>query len=502
MPPSRSPALTADIIPARNSSNPHQARPLGKRTLLLLQRCSLPCLLLVNCLILGGLWTLDMLTQFGAHISMQQKWMLIMSLTICSNSAIFMLERSADKHYRQVKRQLKRQAADAESERLATEKMIAILTHEIRNPMQAIVAITQQLRSSPLGSRQRAYLEEFEKSGQHMLVLLEDILGSTDRSGQPPLLHNEIFTLDEILRPIRLTLCKKAHEKGLYLCIDCEPDMSARFYGDSHKLRQILFNLCDNAVKYTRRGEITLRIRTADRGNLQFDIIDTGNGIAKNDREAIFSEFRRANTDTLEPGTGLGLAVSARLARCMGGSLTLHESSARGSCFRLCLPLQALSSQPAETGHHVKQGKTDARAQHEVHTFTLSAQQILVVDDDPLQSSLLCELLQQAASLQSAENGAEALQHFFAGQFTLILMDLHMPVLDGLEAARQIRNWEAARGLKPAILIALTASDEESLDGELSSAGFNATIRKPVTPTALQQQLSQLPTEPRRHAQA
>ncbi|MCB1614747.1 MAG: response regulator [Pseudomonadales bacterium] len=482
-----------------------------QKILLFLHRCSLPCLILLNLSVLAGLCVLDIFTTFGQHISMQQKWGFIMMATLTFNLGVFFLELHADKRYRKVKKILRTKALAAQHEKRDTEKMIAILSHEIRNPMQTIVAITHQLQKTGLGRKQQEYLHEFEQSGQHMLCLLEDLLQSCETKSASDAEHDIPFTTDNLVQPLQLTFASAASRKQIAFSIINKVDSGHYFRGDLHSIRRILMNLCDNALKYTEKGKITLTILKDKQDYLHFDVTDTGKGIPVDKQQVIFREFERLNhQDENEnmAGLGLGLALSRKLAARMQGTLRLVHSTENGSCFRLTLPLPAAtaSQQKDKTDTcaenpqkkpenistlHPASSRPDLPAAQGMHgQKSRKKQRILVVEDNSLQSQLLRDLLTDSGEVVCAYNGAEALQYCFDSSFEVILMDLHMPVLDGFEATRQIRNWEKAKGLKPAMIIALTADNTISYRDELFATGFNEILKKPVTQAELQGKLS------------
>lgn len=380
-----------------------------------------------------------------------------------------------------------RDAAEAASQ--AKGEFLARMSHELRTPLNAILGFAQLLRQdTSLGSQTQEYLEIIGQSGDHLLALINDVLDMAKiEAGQTKVnlgntdLHGLLDSLEGLFR-------LKAEAKGLHFSVQRPAGDLTWIRTDETKLRQILINLLGNALKFTAKGAVHLTVSTqgsADsRVDLMFTVSDTGPGIAASDLATLFVPFSQATAGRLaQQGTGLGLAISQHFAQLLGGQITVTTTPGQGSQFYLHLPVE-LVSQATPTPPLANQRIVGLAPGEPIP-------RILVVDDQPANRKLLARIHTQVGfEIREAENGQQAVELWEAWQPDLIWMDLQMPVLDGYQAAGRIKALAANKGLKPPVIIALTASIFDQTERQILEAGFDGLVFKPYRPAALFQQIA------------
>ena len=386
------------------------------------------------------------------------------------------------------------QARAEEVERVNSAKSVflATMSHEIRTPMNGMLGLLELLNLSPLDEKQRQTLYTVLESGQSLLRIIDDVLDFSKIEADKLELREEVASVAAIVQEVRNIHSSVASSKGLVLTTIVDPALSPAVWVDSIRLRQVLNNFVSNAVKFTARGQVTIRVdvlvTVGDGQSLRFSVADTGAGIAPEDQKSLFAPFVQVGRvgNRLDGGTGLGLVISRRLVELMGGSVDLQSEVGKGTTLGFTLSVRtapaALLPRPEEQRSAVlremtagmRQPPDAARAQAE---GTL----VLVVDDHPVNRALL---EQQLATLgyatQTARDGEEALRQWESGRFGLVLTDCQMPGMDGYELARRIRRHEAAAGLRRMPVIACTAM---ALEGEVRKcldAGMDDCLIKPV----------------------
>lgn len=346
----------------------------------------------------------------------------------------------------------------AEQHSEAKSRFLATLGHEIRTPMTGVLGMAELLQGSALDPRQRAQVEAIQRAGGHLLRLLNDALDLARIEAGRLRLEHARFELRPLLQDVAALLQPLAAAKSLGFVLQCDDDAPAALRGDATRLRQILFNLGHNAIKFCERGEVVLRVAAARPQGLVLDVQDTGPGL---DAERQARLFHRFEPGTGESGSGLGLAISQELAVAMGGSIRVRSAPGEGACFRVELPLPEAEERPFA----------------EVSAPLVRARQVLLVEDDPLVAEVVVGLLQRDGhQVVHAPQGLAALTALETQAFDLALLDLDLPGIDGLGLARLIR----ARGLALP-LIALTARSDAEAEPASRAAGMSGFLRKPVT---------------------
>jgi len=381
---------------------------------------------------------------------------------------------------RRVMEQELRSARDrAEQAAAARSSFLANMSHEIRTPMNAIMGFTELLLDSPLEENQRRHLNTVQSASRSLLGLLNDILDTAKLDRGAIELEAIDFSLPELCEQVCAALRLSAERKGLNLQIDYGQRAGEYFRGDPLRLQQVLTNLLGNAVKFTERGEVRLVI-TGEPGALRLAIRDTGIGIAADRLERIFDPFAQADASMSRRfgGTGLGTTISRQLVELMGGRITVESQVGQGSVFTVDLPLPAgRSVQPV------------ARSR----APTLPPLRILVADDVPQNVELLeLNLRRLGHQPHSVGDGQAAVDAYGAQAFDLILMDVQMPGMDGLEATRRIRAIEQQRGQDAVPIIALTASVLDRDRQNALDAGMNGFASKPLDLAGLLDEMARL----------
>jgi signal transduction histidine kinase/ActR/RegA family two-component response regulator len=365
-------------------------------------------------------------------------------------------------------RRLNREKEAAQAATAAKSAFLANMSHEIRTPLNGVLGMVDVLRGTRLNALQKEYLENVRQCGSALLTLLNDILDYSRVEAGRVTLETSDFSPRRMLEELMFLLGPQAAQKGLRMHLRVDPDVPPMLVGDPGRIRQILLNLIGNAVKFTEEGEIQVRLRqlgTGPAGNrLVFSIRDTGIGIASDALRDLFGRFHQADTSIARRygGTGLGLAIARELVTLMGGDIRITSQPGRGSHFEVELTLA--------TGRQVPR-KTEQES-----AVRLPCLNILVVDDDRINRLVASELLSRDGHrVVQAESGAVALARIADEAFDLILMDVSMPDMDGLDTTRRLR----ARGMSIPV-IGLTAHVLPEQHDACIDAGMDAVIHKPI----------------------
>ncbi|MBF0144122.1 MAG: PAS domain S-box protein [Magnetococcales bacterium] len=383
----------------------------------------------------------------------------------------------------------------AEQANRAKSEFLAAMSHDIRTPMHAILGMSEVLKESRLNHEQRHDLEVMNRAGETLLALINDILDlSKVESG---LLKLEVisFDLTELVRDTHCMLQERAHAHRLAYPLNLLPGLPHRVVGDPQRLRQVLLNLLGNALKFTKTGEVCLTVEKWQGDAVRFSVRDTGIGIPERHLPSIFDPFRQGDATISRRfgGSGLGLSICKRLVQAMGGEIAVESTPEKGSLFRFTarLPnakgdLQDSESTPADP---LVPGGPVTEAAGKATPLS-----ILIADDTEEGRVLIAAFLRGTFHrITAVVNGEEAVRAFQAEAFDLVLMDMQMPVLDGLGATRKIRAWELSEGRPRTPIIALTANAMREDIEKTTDAGCDLHLSKPIRKARLLEAIQQFP---------
>jgi signal transduction histidine kinase/ligand-binding sensor domain-containing protein/CheY-like chemotaxis protein len=381
----------------------------------------------------------------------------------------------------QQKREIERLLDEAQEVSRHKSEFLANMSHEIRTPMNGVIGMTSLVLATELTDEQREYLDTARLSADSLLTVLNDILDFSKIEAGRLDLNLIDFSLRDCLEQIGRMLSLQIASRKLEYSLSVADDVPDRLVGDPDRLRQILVNLLGNAVKFTERGGISISVGrdpAADDVTLLFAVHDSGIGIPADKQDLIFDAFRQADGSTTRKygGTGLGLAICSRLVELMGGSIWVESELGRGSTFHFSARLGVATETPGEIDEKAR------RLAMAVTTFNpepLTALRILLAEDNPVNQRLATKLLEKRGHrVTVAATGSGAVQRAQDETFDVVLMDVQMPDMDGLEATALIREWEKSRGRRTPI-IALTAHSMKGDRERCLSAGMDNYVTKP-----------------------
>ncbi|NCC28417.1 MAG: response regulator, partial [Gammaproteobacteria bacterium] len=377
----------------------------------------------------------------------------------------------------------------AESANRSKSAFLANMSHEIRTPMNAIIGLGHLLEREVTDPKPRAQVGKVMDAAQHLLSIINDILDLSKIEAGQLTLEETGFSAVALIQHAFSILGERASAKGLTLEQSIDPHIPAVLYGDAHRLGQILLNYLGNAIKFPERGTIRVSARVREEEGrrllLVLEVSDEGIGLTPGQCERLFKPFTQGDDSTTRRygGTGLGLVICKRLAELMGGEVGVESVPGQGSRFRVEVPLRYDKGPPAthadvDSPNHRSSGDLEERLARRYHGVRL-----LVVEDEPLNAEVACELLRRLGLVMDvAENGQEAVNLVRERDYALVLMDVQMPVMDGLRATEAIRRLPGRETLP---ILAMTANAFEEDRQACLDAGMNDHIGKPVQPERL-----------------
>lgn len=372
-------------------------------------------------------------------------------------------------------------ALQAERADQAKSLFLANMSHEMRTPLHGIIGMTRILTESALTDEQRHAAGHVIDCGDQLLALVDDILDLAKvETGELHLDLNGEIAPERLAHDVMRVLQPNAERKSLTLAVDADSDLPDHVRGDANRLRQVLINLVNNAIKFTQRGGVRVAVAYAfDRQQLELSVVDTGPGIAPEQLGSIFDAFTQLDLSNSRKvgGAGLGLAISRKLTELMGGTIAVESQLGDGACFRIALPCQELireadQEEIAETPEAFRDAYAGIR--------------VLIAEDNPVNMAVVSRMCQKFDMLiDKAEDGQAAVELMLANTYDLVLMDCQMPVMDGYAATRKIREHgdEGMNGAVP--IVALTANAMKGDRDECLAAGMNDYATKPFGPDAL-----------------
>ena len=357
------------------------------------------------------------------------------------------------------------------------------MSHEIRTPLNGVLGMLQLLETELLYAPQREYVTMAAQAGNNLLVILNDILDLSKIEAGKMEVADEPFSPRELQQSVCAIFQPQARRKLLQMSCGVSDALPTMVLGDVARLRQVLFNLLGNALKFTETGRIELSIAPDESGSrIRFQVSDTGVGIAQDKLAMIFDPFTQADSSNSRKrqGTGLGLSIVKRLVRLMGGDVSLRSAAGQGTTIVFDVPLRPVEAPPPA------EQNPDAVA-------CLYKIRLLLAEDDPVSQIAVRRMLEKRGhTVLCAGNGREAVDRLAREDVDAVLMDVQMPVMDGVEATRRIRSGEAGEAKKSVPIVALTAMAMKGDQDAILAAGCNAYVAKPFSLEALANALTGL----------
>lgn len=395
-------------------------------------------------------------------------------------------------------RQLQQARADAEHASKAKSDFLAIMTHELRTPLTGVIGMAELLKETRLDTEQREQVEAITSSANALSALIGDILDFSKLDARRLKLERLPFAPRELTHEVCAILDGQARARGLALIQEVMPEVPERLLGDALRVRQILFNLVGNAIKFTERGEVRVCLSRAEssaaisRPHLLIEVADTGIGIPADTLDVLFESFRQADDSTTRRfgGTGLGTTIARELAVLMDGAIEVESEEGRGSLFRVRLPLldeipSTVAEEPAS--YRVRTTPNDWRT-----PYAGAVIRVLVAEDNAIAAKVITRFLDRMGfEYDLFTDGESALEAALAGGYQIAVVDLRMPRLDGLDFTRRYRAESNGR---PLPILALTANASEDVRHDCLAAGMDGFLAKPVKPDELRHAIERFAT--------
>lgn len=380
---------------------------------------------------------------------------------------------------------MKRLVLQTEDANRAKTNFVSNMSHEIRTPMNSIVGITEILLRSRHSQKEQEYLLNIQSSGRVLLTIINDVLDCSKMEAGKMQLFDEPYDTCSLFHDLRISMENRIGHSGLELIYDIDQDIPCKLKGDMGRIRQVIINLVNNAIKYTEKGSVRfsvhVRQKNTDKVMLYYEVADTGIGIRKEDQKILFDAFQRVEMDRNRyvEGTGLGLTISQNLVNMMGGVIEVESEYGKGSRFFFTIEQTIIDPTPVSAVNY--NGQKDNVTEKEAECLFIAPEaHILLVDDNELNLVVAKELLKPLRmQIDTAENGLQAVKMVRGSQYDLVLMDHMMPVMDGIEAAKAIRALPEDKYQKLPI-IALTANAMVDARKEFLNAGMNGFVAKPI----------------------
>jgi two-component system sensor histidine kinase/response regulator len=380
---------------------------------------------------------------------------------------------------------LAKQVAEEASQ--AKGQFLANMSHEIRTPMNGVIGMAYLALKTDLNARQRDYLEKIRFAGEHLLGIIDDILDFSKIEAGMLEIEVLAFTLDHIIETVTTVVAPKAASKHLALVFEVAPGLPAALQGDPLRIGQVLINYTNNAIKFSDSGTITVRVSMLEEGAadclLRFEVHDTGIGLTPEEAGKLFQSFQQADTSITREygGTGLGLAICKQLAQLMDGAVGVTSTPGSGSTFWFTARLGKLAGLPCSSAAPAPDDDAATGA-------ALNGARILLVEDNTFNQQIALEMLEEAGcTVCLAQHGLEALDLLAKATFDCVLMDVQMPVMDGLQATRLIRLDPRLAGLR---VLAMTATATSEDRARCMEAGMDDFITKPIDPALLRRSVA------------
>ncbi|MCI3133796.1 ATP-binding protein [Phenylobacterium aquaticum] len=361
---------------------------------------------------------------------------------------------------------------DAEAANRAKSTFLATMSHEIRTPLNGVLGMAQAMAADALSDVQRQRLDVIHQSGETLLAILNDVLDLSKIEAGKLELEEAQFDISELARGAHAVFAAIAQRKGISFGLTVDANANGIYLGDSTRVRQILYNLVSNALKFTERGEVRVSVeRTQDM--LRLSVADTGIGIARTQLQTLFQKFEQADASTTRRygGTGLGLSICRELVQLMGGSIAVDSQQGRGTTFRVSLPLERVTGEtrPVDAPAPIEGAPTDLQLR------------VLAAEDNAVNQLVLKTLLGQVGiEPLIVDNGLKAVEAWSREPWDVVLMDVQMPEMDGPTATAEIRAREAAEGRPRTPIVALTANAMAHQIAEYRAAGMDGFVAKPI----------------------